>query len=118
MTPHHPHSVETHSSAGKGTRIVILLAVLILLLAAVFAALWVNAAPTATDAEDAARSAERLKNLADLQAADQATLTIYGWNDRAKGVVRIPVDRAMELVLPVLNARSDKTAAQSPQQQP
>lgn len=88
-----------------GRAILIGVVVLVLLLAAVFAALWINGAPNATEAEDAARSAERTKNLSELQAADNAALTTYGWNDQAKGVVRIPVTKAMELVLPSLNAK-------------
>jgi hypothetical protein len=31
------------------------------------------------------------------RAADDALLTSYGWTDRKDGVVRIPIDRAMEL---------------------
>lgn len=88
-----------------GRAILIGFVVLVLLLAAVFAALWINRAPNATEAEDAARSAERTKNLSELQAADNAALTTYGWNDQAKGVVRIPVTKAMQLVLPALNAK-------------
>lgn len=120
MTPHHHHAPGSGPVAPR-TKILIGLTVLVLLLAAVFAGLWINNTPTATDAEDALRSVERLKNLAELQAADQATLTTYGWNDRAKGIVRIPIDRAMELVLPALNGGADKAApavSRIPQQQP
>ena len=56
-----------------------------------------------TEEEDAARAAVRTKNLADLQATDTAQLTTYGWSDRAKGIVHIPIDRAMQLVIPSLN---------------
>lgn len=100
MTHHHETS---QAPAAKGPGILLGIAVVLLLLAAVIAGLWINRSTTATDAEDAARSAERAKNLAELQAADTATLTTYGWNDRAKGVVRVPITRAMELVLPTLN---------------
>lgn len=110
MTHHHPHHHET-AAPSAGRAILLGVAVLVLLLAAVFAALWINRAPNATDAEDAARSAERVKNLSELQAADNAALTTYGWNDRAKGVVRIPVTKAMELVLPSLNAKGNGGAA-------
>ena len=84
-------------------------AVLILLLAA----LWINSSPDVTEAAEAARSAERLKILSELQAADQAQLTTYSWNDRAKGIVHIPIAKAMELVLPSLNTKTIKSS-QSP----
>ncbi len=32
------------------------------------------------------------------QATQQAELNSYGWVDRKKGVVRIPIDRAMEII--------------------
>jgi len=119
MSHHHPHHHEAVApSAGRG--ILIGVVVVVLLLAAVFAALWINRAPNATEAEDAARSAERAKNLSELQAADNAALTTYGWNDQAKGVVRIPVTKAMQLVLPSLNAKgtaatgASKPASPSP----
>jgi hypothetical protein len=41
----------------------------------------------------------RLKNLADLNSENQKILTQYHWVDKSKGVVGIPIDRAMELVL-------------------
>lgn len=34
-----------------------------------------------------------------LQAREAAELNSYGWVDRTNGIVRIPVERAMELVL-------------------
>jgi hypothetical protein len=37
--------------------------------------------------------------LAEVRARDRETLNSYGWVDREKGVVRIPVDEAMELWL-------------------
>ena len=100
MTHHHETST---TPAAKGPGILLGIAVVLLFLAAVIGGLWINRFASATEAEDAARSVERAKNLAELQAADTATLTTYGWNDRAKGVVRVPITRAMELVLPTLN---------------
>jgi flagellar basal body-associated protein FliL len=97
---HHP---ATSASSGNGPGILLGIAVVILLLAALLGGLWINNSTPATEAEDAARSAERTKNLTELQVADAATLNTYGWNDRAKGVVRVPVTRAMELMLPTLN---------------
>jgi hypothetical protein len=38
-------------------------------------------------------------SLAELRAAEDANLNSYGWVDRTSGVARIPIDRAMELLL-------------------
>ena len=48
---------------------------------------------------DEARKEQRLKNLAELNAENEKILTQYHWVDKAKGVVGIPIDRAMSLVL-------------------
>ncbi len=37
--------------------------------------------------------------LRQLRATEDATLTTYGWVDRQNGIVHIPIDRAMELLL-------------------
>ena len=38
-------------------------------------------------------------SLAELRAGEEADLNSYGWIDREKGKVRIPIDRAMRLIL-------------------
>jgi hypothetical protein len=38
------------------------------------------------------------EDLAEMRAREEATLHGYGWGDRVAGVVRIPIERAMELV--------------------
>ena len=38
-------------------------------------------------------------SLAELRAAEDADLKSYGWIDRNAGTVRIPIDRAMQLLL-------------------
>ena len=55
--------------------------------------------------EDAARAAERAKALADLQNENAQKLGTYGWVDKAKGTVQIPIDRAMELAIAELNSK-------------
>lgn len=45
------------------------------------------------------RAAERMKILAEFNAVNSAILTKYDWQDKDKGIVRIPVSRAKELVL-------------------
>ncbi|MBV8227850.1 MAG: hypothetical protein JO232_21970 [Verrucomicrobia bacterium] len=57
-----------------------------------------------------AKAEARLKTLADLNADNQRILTQYRWIDKTKGVVGIPIDRAMELVLPELQANKPHAA--------
>ena len=57
------------------------------------------------------RTAEvRLKNLAELNAENQKFLTQYHWIDKSKGVVGIPIDRAMDLVVAQLQANKPHAA--------
>lgn len=112
MTHHHHDHDAGAPRSGRRYGFVTLLSVLIILVSVGLAAfLWFGGSTSASSAEDAARAALRTKNLAELQAADHASLTTYGWTDRAKGIVRIPVDRAIELVIPELNARAPRSAA-------
>src|SRR5260370_18200678 len=53
---------------------------------------------------DEVRKEHRLKNLAELNAENERILTQYHWVDKAKGVVGIPIDRAMSLVLAELQS--------------
>jgi len=53
---------------------------------------------------EAVKAEVRLKNLADLTSDNERILTQYRWIDKSKGVVGIPIGRAMELVLPELQA--------------
>ena len=47
----------------------------------------------------AARALERARFLADQKAAEAKALTEYGWVDAAKGVVRLPIQQALEITL-------------------
>ncbi len=38
-------------------------------------------------------------DLADLRGEEEATLGSYGWVDRRAGIVRVPIDRAIELLV-------------------
>jgi hypothetical protein len=60
--------------------------------------------------EDPARDAERIKNLADLQAENEIKLNTYAWVDQAKGSVQVPIADAMKLVLADLNAQKPAPA--------
>lgn len=113
---HHHHDHDAVRRTYRGPGFLRLLSVLALLLVALAGALWLIRPESATEREDQERAAVRTKNLADLRAADQTALTTYGWNDRAKGIVRIPVGRAMELMVPELNARAAKGATSQTQQ--
>jgi hypothetical protein len=72
----------------------------------------------------AARVEERKKALAEMRAYDAETLNHYGWADQAKGLVRLPIARAMELTVQAyqdpaaartnLVARADRAAAPPP----
>jgi hypothetical protein len=52
----------------------------------------------------------RLKNLADLNSGNQKILTQYHWVDKNQGIVGIPIDRAMELVLVQLQSNKPHPA--------
>ncbi|MBI2496703.1 MAG: hypothetical protein HYV75_01820 [Opitutae bacterium] len=43
--------------------------------------------------------ADRAARLADLRTMEHAAATTYGWVDEKAGIVRLPIDRAMELVV-------------------
>ena len=47
----------------------------------------------------AARAAERAKNLTELRALEKQEMENYGWVDQPKGIVRLTVDRAVELTV-------------------
>jgi hypothetical protein len=52
----------------------------------------------------------RLKTLADLNSGNQKILTQYHWVDKSQGVVGIPIDRAMDLVLVQLQSNKPHPA--------
>jgi hypothetical protein len=115
MTHHHETSHDTGAVSLRSPGILAGVAVLVLLLVAALGALWINRSGSATELEDAARSAERAKNLTELQAADEVALSTYGWVDKPKGIVHIPIARAMELVLPTLKNSPAKSGQPSQQ---
>jgi hypothetical protein len=59
---------------------------------------------------DEVRKEQRLKNLDDLNGENEKILTQYHWVDKAKGVVGIPIERAMNLVLMELQANRPHAA--------
>lgn len=72
---------------------------------------WLVGGSTAnTEPEEAARNELRIKNLAELRAENEKHLSGYAWIDRSKGSVQIPIDVAMALVIPQLNAGAPRPA--------
>ncbi len=54
--------------------------------------------------EGALTPVQRSERLADMRAKEHDGATTYGWVDQTKGVVRLPIERAMELTLSDLKA--------------
>jgi hypothetical protein len=54
-----------------------------------------DAIPTPDDVQ----KEKRVKNLADLNTANEKVLTEYRWVDKPKGIIGIPIERAMGLIL-------------------
>ena len=92
---------------GTGFFILGLVAIALFLLAT---NLFIDRSGATTDPEDPARDAERVKNLAELQADDEKKLNSYAWVDQAKGSVQIPLNQAMTLVVASLNTKKPKPA--------
>jgi hypothetical protein len=63
---------------------------------------WTNQRPSAV-AWGGRTPEQRLETLREQRVREAEELNNYGWADREQGVVRLPVERAMELVLQELN---------------
>ena len=61
--------------------------------------------------EEAIRAKERYDILAKIEEENKNLTTGYGWADQAKGTVRIPLDRAMELTVAKLAAQGEPRPA-------
>ena len=61
--------------------------------------------------EEAIRAKERYDILAKIEEENKALTTGYAWADQAKGTVRIPLDRAMELTVAKLAAQGEPRPA-------
>jgi hypothetical protein len=59
--------------------------------------IWIMYHYTRPEPVDEAHIAERRKNLAELNAQSKDALENYAWIDQTKGLVQLPVARAMEL---------------------
>ena len=61
--------------------------------------------------EEAIRSKERYEILKKINDENAGLTTGYAWADRAKGTVRIPLDRAMEMAVARLSAQGQPRPA-------
>jgi len=68
-----------------------------------------KAAPHGTDFEKK-RAEARIKKLEDAQKENLTALTTYGWVDKTKGVARIPINQAMQIMLVELPDKKPKAA--------
>src|SRR2546423_496081 len=69
----------------------------------------VKASPRGTDYEKK-RAEARAKKLEDAQKENLTALTTYGWIDKNKGVARIPIDQAMQIMLAELPGKKPTAA--------
>jgi hypothetical protein len=88
----------THDDT-KNVRIVVFTAVGVVILVVLL--VWLRSYFFLVRNETIYSSVLSVKNpkLTELRAKEDAELGSYGWVDRKKGIVRIPIDRAMELVV-------------------
>ena len=68
-----------------------------------------KAAPRGSDYEKK-RAEARAKKLEEAQKENLAALTTYGWVDKNKGVARIPINEAMQIMLVELPEKKPKAA--------
>jgi hypothetical protein len=78
--------------------------VLLLVLFGVIVLAVIGPAPRGDNYEQK-RAKDRAEKLKTLREADAKELTTYGWIDKNKGVVRLPIERAMELTVAELRAK-------------
>ena len=78
---------------------------------AVFAQWMLDSGDHESFDEAALRAKERREILQKVNEENATLTTGYGWADRAKGAVRIPLERAMELAVAKLAAQGDPRPA-------
>jgi len=60
---------------------------------------WLMRSYTQAPSPFAARSVERMQIRAEFNAANAPLVEKYDWQDQAKGFVRVPIERAKELIM-------------------
>ena len=98
-----------HQQKGKSSAPMILTGLVMILLFCGFVIFLVSQGQSIPNIEEV-HAQTRLKNLADLNSENQKVLTQYRWVDKTKGVVGIPIDRAMDLVLVQLQSNKPHPA--------
>jgi len=97
------------SKTGTGAYVLAAIGAL-LIMAALVALTRQFTAPAPLGAD---RAAERKKALAELRGEEHTAMTTYGWQDKTRDIVRLPVARAIELTLQTADAaalRKDRMA--------
>jgi hypothetical protein len=100
------------SDANQSSRFSVSTVVTILVVLLLFAGLvwFVAYQRESIAAAEPGRQELRLKNLNDLNTENQKALSSYRWIDKGKGIVGIPIDRAMELEVADLAANHPHAA--------
>ncbi len=82
----------------------------LVLIAIFWAAAWILRSGPSGATDEAEKAEVRRKNLEELTAANQEELESYGWVDREKGIVRLPIEQAMDLEMAKLNEQEPRAA--------
>src|ERR1700676_2682524 len=99
----------THKEKGKSSVPLLITGLVMVLLFCGFVLLLVWQGQSIPNVDEL-KAQTRAKNLADLNGENQKILTQYHWVDKSKGVVGIPIDRAMDLVVAQLQANKPHAA--------
>ena len=94
---------------GKSPALMVITGLVMVLLFCGFVFFLVSQGQSIPNVEEV-KAQGRLKNLADLNSENQKVLTQYHWVDKSKGVVGVPIDRAMDLVLAELQSNKPHSA--------
>lgn len=104
---------------ASGAVVGFILAMMLFVIIAVVAKFSIHA-----PAIDAARGAERSKDLVEIHATEEKALTTFGWVDQSRGIVRLPIEDAMKIAakewqnpkqaLADLKSREEKATAPAP----
>jgi hypothetical protein len=98
-----------HQEKGRSSTPIVITGLVMVLLFCLFVIFLVSQGQSIPNVEEV-KAETRLKNLADLNVENQKILTQYRWIDKSKGVVGIPIDRAMDLVLVQLQSNQPHPA--------
>ena len=107
------------TNRGSGAAIGFIVAIILFASFAVVVKIGVN-----VPAIDANRATDCSKALAEMRSAEEKSLNTLGWADQSRGVVRLPIETAMQQTAQAwqnpaaarvgLNARQEKASAELP----